>query len=80
MKLIKGWKKISNEGGFVNEVTGQTLIVSKKDFSQNYHVLLFVGEQIDKDEAKKISPDFHTEAKAEVFAIDWMKKHSDGTV
>ena len=80
MKLIKGWKKISNEGGFVNDTTGQTLIVSKKEFSQNYHVLLFVGEQIDKKEAKKISPDFHTEAKAETFAINWMEKHSGGTV
>jgi hypothetical protein len=79
MKLIKGWKKISNEGGFVNETTGQTLIVSKKEFSQNYHALLFVGEQTGKNESKKISPDFRTEAKAEAFAIDWMKKHQNGT-
>lgn len=80
MKLIKGWKKISNEGGFVNEITGQTLIVSKKEFSQNYLVLLFVGEQTNKNEGKKISPDFRTESKAEAFAIDWMGKHPDGTV
>jgi hypothetical protein len=79
LKIIKGWKKISNEGGFVNDTTGQTLIVSKKEFSQNYHVLLFVGEQTNKEESKKISPDFRTEAKAEAFAIDWMGKHKDGT-
>ena len=80
MKLIKGWKKISNEGGFVNETTGQTLIVSKKEFSQNYHVILFVGEQTDKKGGKTISPVFRTESKAEDFAIDWMGKHPDGTV
>jgi hypothetical protein len=78
MKLIKGWKKISNEGGFVNETTGQTLIVSKKAFSQNYNVLLFVGEQTSKNEGKKISPDFQTMTKAETFAIDWMGKHPNG--
>ena len=80
MKLIKGWKKISNEGGFVNENTGQTFIVSKKEFSQNYNVLLFIGEQTDKKEGKKISPDFPTETKAETFAINWMEKNPDGTV
>ena len=78
IKLIKGWKKISNEGGFVNETTGQTLIISKKEFSQNYNVLLFVGEQTSKKEGRKISPDFHTEVKAETFAMDWMGKHPNG--
>ena len=80
MKLIKGWKKISNEGGFVNETTGQTLIVTKKEFSQNYRVLLFVGEQTNKTEGKKISPDFRTKTKAEAFSIDWMNKHPTGTI
>jgi calcineurin-like phosphoesterase len=79
MKLIKGWKKISNQGGYINETTGQTLIISKKEFSQNYHVLLFVGEQT-KEENKTISPDFHTEAKAEAFAFGWMEKHPNGTI
>ena len=80
MKIIKGWKKISNQGGYVNEETGQTLIVSKKEFSANYHVLLFAGEQTDKDEGKKISPDFSKETKAEAFALDWMGKHPNGAI
>jgi hypothetical protein len=80
LKLIKGWKKISNEGGYLNETTGQTLIISKKEFSQNYHVLLFVGEQTSEAESKTISPDFRTEVKAETFAIDWMGKHPDGLI
>ncbi len=79
MKIIKGWKKISNQGGYVNETTGQTLIVAKKDFSENYHVSLFVGEQTDKVEGKKISPEFSKKIKAEAFAIDWMGKHPNGT-
>ena len=78
MKLIKGWKTMSNQGGYINENTGQTLTVSKKEFSTNYHVLLFIGEQTCEKEAKIISPDFKTEAKAEAFALDWMGKHPNG--
>jgi hypothetical protein len=80
MKLIKGWKRMSNQGGYINENTGQTLIISKKEFSQKYHVLLFNGEQINEEESKKISPEFLTQAKAETFAIDWMKKHPNGMI
>ena len=80
MKIIKGWKKISNQGGYVNEITGQTLIISKKEFSANYHVLLFAGEQTNEEESKKISPDFSKETKAEAFALDWMGKHPNGTI
>ena len=80
MKIIKGWKKISNQGGYVNENTGQTLIVAKKDFSENYHVLLFLGEQTDETESKKISPEFSKKTKAEAIALDWMGKHPNGTV
>jgi hypothetical protein len=80
LKIIKGWKKISNQGGYVNENTGQTLTVAKKDFSENYHVLLFVGEQTDEAESKKISPEFSKKTKAEAAALDWMGKHPHGTV
>ena len=68
MRIIKGWKKISNQGGYINETTGQTLIVAKKDFSQNYHVSLYAGEQTIENESKRISPEFSNESKAEVFA------------
>jgi len=80
MKLVKGWKKISNQGGYVNENTGQTLIVLKKDFSKNFQVLLFAGKQTDKEEGKPISPDYPSEPRAEAFAVDWMEKHPDGMV
>ena len=80
LKIIKGWKKISNQGGYVNENTGQTLIVAKKEFSENYHVLLFAGEKMDESESKKISPEFSKETKAEAFALDWMGKHPNGMI
>jgi hypothetical protein len=80
MKLIKGWKKMSNQGGYLNETTGQTLTISQKEFSQNYRLLLFDGEQTNKEESKIISPDFRTEAKAEAFAFDWMGKHPNGMI
>jgi hypothetical protein len=78
MKLIKGWKRISNQGGFVNESTGQTLIVSQKEFSKNYRVLLYAEQQTDEKESKCISPEFSTEPKADAFAEDLMKKHPNG--
>ncbi len=79
MKTLKGWMRISHKRGFLNETTGQTLVVTKKEFGLHYHVLLFDGERIEDSEGKKISPDFSTEAKAEAFAIDWMKKNPNGS-
>ena len=78
MRIIKGWKKISNQGGYVNDTTGQTLIILKKEFSQNFHVLLFAGQETSKEEGKKISPEYATKDKAETCAIDWMEKHPNG--
>lgn len=76
--MVKGWRRISNEGGFLNEATGQTLVVVKKEFGMHYHVLLFTGERTEDSEGKQISPDFSTEVKAEAFALDWMKKNPNG--
>jgi hypothetical protein len=78
MKIIKGWRKISNQGGYLNENTGQTLVVSKKEFSQTYHVSLYIGKQTNEGDSKRVSPEFATISKAEAYAIDWMEKHPDG--
>lgn len=79
MKIVKGWKRIRNKGGFVNEVTGQTLVIAKQEFGQHYHVLLFRQEKTDIAQSSKISPEYSSEAKAEAYAIDWMKKNPNGT-
>jgi hypothetical protein len=79
MKTLKGWRRISNEGGFLNEITGQTLIVAKKEFGMHYNVLLFAGERTEETEGKKVSPDFPTESKAAAFAVKWMQKSPEGT-
>lgn len=79
MKTLKGWRKISNEGGFLNETTGQTLTVAKAEFGEHYHVLLFEGQRKEDKEGTKISSEYSTEAKAKKFAIDWMMKNPKGT-
>ncbi|HMK94545.1 MAG TPA: hypothetical protein VK536_04000 [Candidatus Limnocylindrales bacterium] len=78
MKLVNGWKRISNKRGFVNEVTGQTLVIEKQEFGEHYHVLLSEQERTDDGQGNKISPEYSSEAKAEAFAIDWMKKNPNG--
>ena len=78
MKIIKGWKKISHQGGYVNESTGQTVLVKKKDYSSNYHALLFTSQPTHEEKSKTVSPDFSTEAKATAFAIRLMEKHPNG--
>lgn len=78
MKIIKGWRKISNQGGYLNETTGQTLVVSKKEFSQTYHVSLYIGKQTTEADSKRVSPEFATISKAEAYAFDWMEKHPTG--
>jgi hypothetical protein len=78
VKTIKGWKRLSNEGGFLNETTGQTLIVAKKEFGTHYHVLLFPGQQTEPERGKIVSPDFASEKRAEAYAVDCMGKNPDG--
>jgi hypothetical protein len=77
MKTANGWRTIDNERGFTNETTGQTLVVTKKQYGEHYLVLLF-PEVKDSEEGRKISPEYQTEAKAEAFALDWMSKHPKG--
>ena len=77
MKIVEGWRRIDNERGFVNETTGQNLVVKKKEFGQHYIVMLFPSMNRD-DEGTKISPEYATEAKAEAIAMDWMSKHPKG--
>ena len=79
MKLLKGWKKIDNERGFMNETTGQNLMVTKKPFGQHFLVFLFPAMNMKYETGgKKISPEFPTEAKASTFAMDWMSNHPEG--
>ncbi len=80
MKTVKGWKRLSHKGGFINETTGQTLVIAKKEFGEHYHALLFMQEKTINAEGKKVSPDFDTETKAETYAMDWMNKNPKGTV
>ena len=77
MKIVKGWRKMDNQRGYVNATTGQNLIVTKKQYGEHYVVLLFPETKND-DEGRKTSPEFPTESKAESFAVDWMNKHPQG--
>ncbi|HLN45892.1 MAG TPA: hypothetical protein VK209_09325 [Candidatus Sulfotelmatobacter sp.] len=77
MKTIKGWRRIDKERGFMNETTGQSLVIKKKEFGIHYLVMLF-GKVEDTEEGRKISPEFSTEAKAEAYAVAWMYKHPEG--
>jgi hypothetical protein len=79
MKLLKCWRRIDNERGFVNETTGQNVVVTKKPFGQHFLVLLFPGMKTKNEtEGRKLSPEYPTEAKAMVFALDWMSSHPEG--
>jgi hypothetical protein len=78
MKIVKGWRKIDNQRGYLNAITGQNLIVTKKQYGEHYVVLLFPEIKNEEYEGRKISPEFPTEAKAESFAVDWMNKHPRG--
>ena len=77
MKIVKGWRKIDNQKGFINATTGQNLIVAKKQYGEHYLVMLFPKVKND-EEGRKMSPEFPTESKAESFAMDWMNKNPRG--
>ncbi len=77
MKTLKGWRKIDKKRGFMNDISGQNLLVKKKEFGVHYVVMLF-GKPDDDEEGRKISPEYSTEAKAEAYALGWMSKHPEG--
>jgi hypothetical protein len=80
LKDIKGWRKISHEGGYLNEITGQTLVISKKQYSQTFHAIIYVAEPTKEVDGKIISPEFGTFDKAETYATDLMRKHPCGII
>jgi len=78
MKIVKGWRRIDNQRGYINATTGQNLIVKKTEFGEHYLIMLFPLVKKDDEEGKKISPEYASESKAEAFAMDWMNKHPNG--
>jgi hypothetical protein len=78
LKIVRGWRKIDRQQGFVNETTGQSLVVTKKEFGTHYVVLLFPKVKVD-DKGETISPAYATASKAEAYALKWMDKHPKGT-
>jgi len=80
IKDMKGWKILKHECGYFNEATGQTLVVTQKQYGQDYIVWVFVGprQPTDQKDGRVISPEFPTEAKALVYAVNLMTKNPDG--
>ncbi len=75
--MVEGWRKIDNERGYMNETTGQILLVRKKQFGEHFVVLLFPRGRIDGN-GETVSPEYATESKAGAYAMDWIKKHPRG--
>jgi hypothetical protein len=80
IKDIKGWKILKHECGYLNECTGQTLIVTQKQYSCDFYVLVFAGQRTEDKDARVISPEFSTEPKAEAYALKLMIKNPNGIV
>jgi hypothetical protein len=78
MKTVKGWRKIDQQRGFLNETTGQNLLVWKKEFAPYYVVKLFPKAGLDVN-GEVISPAYATASKAEAYGLSWMVKHPKGT-
>jgi hypothetical protein len=78
MKAVRGWRKIDNKRGYVNEETGESLVVTRKEFWEAYMIMLFPLVKNADEKGRKISPDYATESKAEAFAMNWMSKHPKG--
>jgi hypothetical protein len=77
LKILKGWRKMDRQRGFVNETTGQNLVVTKKEFGEHYVVLLFPKVRVD-NKGETVSPEYATASKAEAYAMNWIEKHPRG--
>jgi len=78
MRIVKEWRRIDNQRGYVNAATGQSVVVVKKPYGEHFIVMLFPFARKDMEEGRKISPEYATESKAETFALGWMDKHPRG--
>jgi hypothetical protein len=78
MKIVKGWRKMDQQRGFVNETTGQNLVVTKKEFGPDYVVMLYSKAGLDDVKGETISPEYATASKAEAYGLSWMGKHPKG--
>jgi hypothetical protein len=78
--VIKGWKQLQHQEGYLNECTGQTLVVLKKQFGLDFHVVVFEGRRTRDNEGRVVSPEFPTEAKAEAFAVKLLSKNPNGII
>jgi hypothetical protein len=77
MKMVNGWRRIDNARGYLNDTSGQNVVVRKKEFGAHYVVLLFPRVRVD-NKGDVISPAYATASKAEAYALDWMEKHPRG--
>ena len=68
---------MDRQRGFVNETSGQNLVVTKKEFGEQYVGLLFPKVRVD-DKGEPISPEYATASKAEAYVLKWMDKHPRG--
>ena len=68
MKIVKGWRSIDNQRGYMNLTTEQNLVITKKQFGEHYLAMLFPKGK-NHDEGKKVSPAFSIKSKAESFAL-----------
>jgi hypothetical protein len=78
VRILKEWRRIDNQRGYVNATTGQNVVVVKKPYGEHYLVMLFPLVRNSAQEGKKISPEYAAESKAETFALGWMDKHPKG--
>jgi hypothetical protein len=78
VKIVKGWRRIDNQRGYMNLTTEQNLVITKRQFGEHYLAMLFTKGKNHDDEGKKVSPAFSIKSKAESFALDWMNKHPEG--
>lgn len=78
--MVKGWKKLKKGCEYINEFTGQTLIITQKRYSNNYYALIFVAQRTEDKDGRVISPEFPSATKAETYAINLMTKHPNGII
>jgi hypothetical protein len=55
-------------------------VVEQKQFSLDYHVVVFEGKRTRDTVTRVVSPEYETEAKAMAFAVKLMSKNPNGIV
>lgn len=70
MEIVKRWRRIDDQRGYMDVTTEQNLAITKRQFGEHYSAMLSPKGKNPDTRGGRVSQSFLTKSKAELFALD----------